>query len=252
MFGKSIAAEAASPDEAATSQSDRLSWGAILLIYAIGVLGATSISQAIPVAGDMARFYNLGPSQGGWIISMPSAVVALGAISMGWLVDRLGDKRILLIGCAILALGDIGVAFAQSAGVLYAMRIVEGIGYVGISVAAVAMILSCLTFLRHWSGTCSSKGYDLLQIRAFRLPMNSRMPPRSGSKSGLFFSRKTTSERSFSPTATEAAASGASPVLARARSTMAIMSSWLVASKEKGGRKASPSLGVPVGVTVMR
>ncbi len=140
MFGKSIAAEAASPDEAATSQSDRLSWGAILLIYAIGVLGATSISQAIPVAGDMARFYNLGPSQGGWIISMPSAVVALGAISMGWLVDRLGDKRILLIGCAILALGDIGVAFAQSAGVLYAMRIVEGIGYVGISVAAVAMI----------------------------------------------------------------------------------------------------------------
>jgi len=140
MSGKSIDIEAASPDEAATSQSNQLSWGAILLIYAIGVLGATSISQAIPIVGDIARSYHLGPSQSGWIISMPSAVVALGAIFTGWLVDRLGDKLILLLGCAIVAIGDIGVTLAQSAGVLYAMRIVEGIGYVGISVAAVAMI----------------------------------------------------------------------------------------------------------------
>ena len=140
MSGQSIAIEAASPDEAETSQSNQLSWGAILLIYAIGVMGATSISQAIPVAGDIARFYHLSPSQAGWIISIPSAVIALGAISTGRLVDRLGDKLILLLGCAIIALGDIGVTLAQSAGVLYAMRIVEGVGYVGISVAAVAMI----------------------------------------------------------------------------------------------------------------
>jgi MFS family permease len=116
------------------------SWGAIILIYAIGVLGATSISQAIPVAGDIARSFNLSPSQGGWIISIPSAVVALGAIFTGWLVDRFGDKLFLVIGCAILALGDIGVTIAGSPAGLYAMRIVEGVGYVGIAVAAVAMI----------------------------------------------------------------------------------------------------------------
>lgn len=116
------------------------SWGAIILIYAIGVLGATSISQAIPVASDIARSFNLSPSQGGWIISIPSAVVALGAIFTGWLVDRFGDKLILVIGCAVLALGDIGVTIAGSPAGLYAMRIVEGIGYVGIAVAAVAII----------------------------------------------------------------------------------------------------------------
>ena len=116
------------------------SWGAIILIYAIGVLGATSISQAIPVAGDIARSFDLSPNQGGWIISIPSAVVALGAISTGWLTDRFGDKLILVIGCVVLALGDVGVTIADTPAGLYAMRIVEGVGYVGIAVAAVAMI----------------------------------------------------------------------------------------------------------------
>ncbi len=122
------------------SQLVEASWGAIILIYAIGVLGATSISQAIPVAGDIARSFDLSPDQGGWTISLPSAVVALGAILTGWLVDRVGDKLIIVIGCAILALGDIGVTLAGSPATLYAMRILEGVGYVGIAVAAVAMI----------------------------------------------------------------------------------------------------------------
>ncbi len=139
MSRQSMANEAPLQSEA-PDPSNQLSWSAIIVIYAIGVLGATTISQAIPVAEDLARLYDLSPSQGGWIISMPSLVVALGAIFTGWLVDRMGDKRILLIGSAIVALGDIGVTFAQSAAVLYGMRVVEGAGYVGISVAAVAMI----------------------------------------------------------------------------------------------------------------
>jgi len=149
------------------------SWGAIILIYAIGVLGAASISQAIPVAGDITRSFDLSPDQGGWIISIPSAVVELGAIFTGWLVDRFGDKPILVIGCAILTLGDIGVTMADSPAALYAMRIVEGVGYAGIAVAAVAMITrttkgrrrtSALTL---WSRLQADHG-------VFRLPKRNR------------------------------------------------------------------------------
>lgn len=42
--------KAALASKGEASQLDQASWGAIILIYAIGVLGATSISQAIPVA----------------------------------------------------------------------------------------------------------------------------------------------------------------------------------------------------------
>ena len=116
------------------------SWGQILLIYAIGVLGATTISQAIPVIGDIARTFHAGRAQGGWIISMPSALVAVGALLAGWIVDRLGDKPVLIAGCVLVVAGDVGVAMAGSLEALYAMRVLEGVGYVGIAVAAITMI----------------------------------------------------------------------------------------------------------------
>ena len=115
------------------------SWASILLIYAIGVLGATTISQAIPVAGDIARIFHAG-RQVGWIISTPSALVAIGALIAGWIVDRVGDKRILIVGSVVVVCGDVGVALAGSLPALMAMRVVEGVGYLCISVAAITMM----------------------------------------------------------------------------------------------------------------
>ncbi len=123
-----------------TQAGPQSSWGGILLIYAIGVIGAASISQAVPIVGDLAKLFHLSRPQGGWVISMPSAVVAVGALLFGWFVDKFGDKPMLLFGCAVLVLGDFGVTLAGSIETLYAMRVVEGVGYVSIAVAAVTML----------------------------------------------------------------------------------------------------------------
>ena len=120
------------------------SWSSILLIYAIGVLGAMTISQAIPVIGELARLFRAGPDAG-WIISVPSALVAVGALLTGWIVDRVGDKPVLIASGAIVVLGDIGVLFAFDLQTLLAMRVVEGIGYVGIAVAAITMMIRITT-----------------------------------------------------------------------------------------------------------
>lgn len=123
-----------------TQAGPQSSWGAILLIYAIGVLGATCISQVVPIVGDLGKEFHLSRPQGGWVISTPSAVVAVGALLFGWFVDKFGDKPMLLFGCAVLVLGDFGVTLAGSVEMLYAMRVLEGIGYVAIAVAAVTML----------------------------------------------------------------------------------------------------------------
>lgn len=125
---------------ASNSTADQGSWPSIFLIYAIGVLGATTISQVIPVIGDLARIFRAGP-QVGWVISLPSALVAVGALLTGWVVDRIGDKPVLLAGCIIAILGDIGAALSTSFPMLLAMRMVEGVGYVGIAVAAITMMI---------------------------------------------------------------------------------------------------------------
>jgi len=115
------------------------SWGLILLIYAVGVLSAATISQAIPIIGTLARLFHAG-SQAGWIISIPSALVAVGALLAGWLVDRFGDKAVLLVGSVIIILGDVGAAEAASLRWLLGMRVLEGVGYFCISVAALAIL----------------------------------------------------------------------------------------------------------------
>jgi MFS family permease len=117
------------------------SWAAILLVYFVGVIAATTVSQAISVARDITAFLHAAPTQAGWIISMPSAMTAIGAVITGWLVDRKGDKPVLLAGCMIVILGDIGVALSGTMPMLLSMRAVEGVGYVCIAVAAVTMLM---------------------------------------------------------------------------------------------------------------
>src|SRR5258706_11382944 len=99
---------------AAENNDHQGSWGSILLIYGIGVLGATTISQAITVARDMAAFFHAAPQQAGWIISIPSALVVIGAGMTGWLVDPVGAKAIPLLGFRILLPGDPGVPLPRA------------------------------------------------------------------------------------------------------------------------------------------
>jgi predicted MFS family arabinose efflux permease len=117
------------------------SWAAILLVYCVGVIAATTVSQAISVARDITAFLHAAPTQAGWIISMPSAMTAIGAVFTGWLVDRTGDKPVLLAGCLIVILGDVGVTLSGTMPALLTMRAVEGVGYVCIAVAAVTMLM---------------------------------------------------------------------------------------------------------------
>jgi predicted MFS family arabinose efflux permease len=128
-----------SPSMSAETGAAQGSWACIVLIYAIGVLSATTIGQVIPVIGEIARTFHAGPAAG-WIISIPSLLVAVAAVLAGWLVDRWGDKAVLLGGSAIIIAGDLGAAQAGSLQWLMAWRVVEGVGYFCISVSALSLL----------------------------------------------------------------------------------------------------------------
>ena len=116
-------------------------WPRIILIYALGVFAVAVISVAVPEIGGIAReLHPQSPATLGWVISMPALVAALGALAVGWLVDTLGDRRILLAGGVILVAGDIGTATSHSLSALLGWRVVGGVGYVCMAVAAVTMM----------------------------------------------------------------------------------------------------------------
>lgn len=117
------------------------SWGEIALIYLIGVFGMLVVSVAVPALGPIAaEFRPPSPSTIGWVMSIPALAAALCSLIVGGLVDRFGDRPLMLIGGALAVIGDAGVVSAPSIGLLLAWRVVGGLGYVCVVVAAVAMI----------------------------------------------------------------------------------------------------------------
>ncbi|QGP81136.1 MFS transporter [Sphingobium sp. CAP-1] len=122
-------------------EAERAPWARIVLIYLIGVFGMMVVSAALPALGGIAREYRPpSPATIGWAMSIPALAAALASLLVGALVDRLGDRFIMLIGGFLVLLGDCGVISAASVNILLAWRVAAGLGYVCMVVAAVTMI----------------------------------------------------------------------------------------------------------------
>jgi len=114
----------------------------VFVVYALGVLGAMTVSEVVPQVSAIAReFHPRSPAVIGLVISLPSLVVAIGALATGFLVDWFGDKLVLMVGAEVTVLGDICVMLAPNLTVLLAGRIISGIGYVLIAVSAITLLI---------------------------------------------------------------------------------------------------------------
>lgn len=112
------------------------------LIYLLGVAAAMVVSEAVPELGPMgAAFHPHNPALIGLIMSLPSLVVVVGALAVGYLVDKIGDRPVLIAGAVVIACADIGVAMAPSFQLLLLARLIGGIGYVLVAISAVVMLM---------------------------------------------------------------------------------------------------------------
>ncbi len=116
-------------------------WPCIMLLYVYGTVATSLVTQSVPVIGDIAAHFGLSRVVSGWVISIPSLVTALVALPAGWVIDRIGDKKVLLVGSLCALIGNLGVFMTGDVTVLFASRLLEGIGYLALTVGAVAMIM---------------------------------------------------------------------------------------------------------------
>ena len=116
-------------------------WPCIILLYIYGTVATSLVTQSVPVIGDIARYFGLSHVMSGWVISIPSLITALGALFGGWLIDRIGDRRVIFAGSLCAALGNLGVFFAQSLPMLFSSRLLEGVGYLSLTVGAVTLLM---------------------------------------------------------------------------------------------------------------
>jgi DHA2 family multidrug resistance protein-like MFS transporter len=122
------------------SKATRREWiglGVIALPCLLYSMDLTVLNLAVP-----ALTAELGPSsvQLLWIIDIYGFLVAGSLITMGTLGDRIGRRRLLLIGAAVFGAASVLAAFSTSAEMLIAMRAALGIAGATLAPSTLSLI----------------------------------------------------------------------------------------------------------------
>ncbi len=101
-------------------------------------LGFGIVAPAIPV---FARTFGVSAFLAGMVVSAFAFVRLISAPGAGALVNRIGERRVLATGLAIVAVSSFAAAFAQSYPALIIMRALGGVGSSMFTVSAMALLL---------------------------------------------------------------------------------------------------------------
>lgn len=100
-------------------------WGLAMCAYVVGVAGRTSLG----VAGVQAiERFDLSASMLAAFSSLQLGVYALSQVPAGLVLDRVGPRRMLAGGAALLATGQVFMATASSLPLAFAARVLVGMG----------------------------------------------------------------------------------------------------------------------------
>ena len=126
--------------QAIPGQAGRREWtglGVLLLPLLLVSMDVSVLYFAVPF---ISRDLQPSSTQQLWIFDVYGFVLAGLLITMGSLGDRIGRRRLLLIGAAAFSLASLGAAYSQSAGQLIAARAVLGIAGATLMPSTLALI----------------------------------------------------------------------------------------------------------------
>jgi len=115
-------------------KENKYNWSYLLSICLISALGGLLFGYDWVVIGGAKPFYEPffgitgNPALQGWAMSCALAGCLAGAVLSGWLSDRFGRKRLLILSAGLFIAGSLGTGAAESFGVFIAFRMLGGTG----------------------------------------------------------------------------------------------------------------------------
>src|ERR1700749_5166914 len=103
------------------------------------LVDVTIVTVALP---DMARELPTTFQDLQWVIDLYALVLAALVLTVGSVADRLGRRRIYLIGLVVFALSSLACGLAPNVGLLLAARGVQGLGAAAMFATTMALISS--------------------------------------------------------------------------------------------------------------
>lgn len=119
----------------------RTPWPLVGLLVAAGVVAAFHVGKMPPSIPSIREELDASLRQAGWLLSTINLVTALGGMAIALTADRLGHRRLVLLGTGLCALASLLGAFTGSVNLLMVTRVVEGLGFIAVTVAAPTLLL---------------------------------------------------------------------------------------------------------------
>lgn len=98
------------------------------LVYALIFVTAVSQVAIVPLLPDVAHRYALKASELAWVLTLPSIAMLVTSTPIGVLGDRLGNRRVTLMGAVVLTAG-VAAQGVPSLAALVVARLLFGVGY---------------------------------------------------------------------------------------------------------------------------
>ncbi|CAI0708168.1 CynX/NimT family MFS transporter [Serratia quinivorans] len=124
------------PGATDSAPSPTTQWLAIANVVLAGIAVALHVGKATIALPELQREFGRSLESLSWIISAFPFIGVFGGIAAGQLVRRWGDRRLLSLGLVIVSLASFAGATQHDFTGLIATRVIEGIGFVIVVVAA--------------------------------------------------------------------------------------------------------------------
>lgn len=118
----------------------RTNWLAVSVVVASGIVAALQVGKAAIAMPLVQAEFGLDLGTLGWLASIFAVLGMVGGIPVGTLAIGLGARRVLLLGLLAVAVGAFLGAAAPRFPMLLASRVVEGFGFLLITIAAPATL----------------------------------------------------------------------------------------------------------------
>ena len=126
------------------TEARKSDWPVVALSILAGITAAAHIGKAPPALPLLRAELGLSIVQAGWVISIVAAMAMATGMAAGMVADRVGHRRLLIIGLAIMALSSGAGSFATGSEQILVSRFLEGIGFISIAVAAPSLIITSI------------------------------------------------------------------------------------------------------------
>ncbi|WP_068297426.1 CynX/NimT family MFS transporter [Pararhodobacter sp. CCB-MM2] len=114
---------------------ERTAWAAVAMITLAGAMASAQVGKLPPALPLIREELGFGLIAGGFVLSLFNVLGMTLAVLFGGLADRAGRARMVAGGFAMIVCGCALGALSPGLGLLMASRLVEGVGFVAITVA---------------------------------------------------------------------------------------------------------------------